>query len=682
VRRVLALALALFSVIGVSVAVVIAAAGPASAATTAGLVYVPLAPRRVVDTANSAPAQNRKGSIHANTGTSPTMYGVPASAAAVAVTVTAFGSSAAGSITAYTYGTTRPGVTDLQFAKGATVSSFMIVGLSKSKINLFDVASTGAVQLIVDLSGYYVPASGSTTAGLTRLLTPTRVVDTRKGTDGNHLGAVAAHAGIEPLVTGVAGGVPSSAGEVLASVSVVSATGTGSVMAYASSLPTESSVHFVAGHGTSSLLMIPIESTGRIKLYNNSTGTVHLIVDVLGYVQYGPSQVAGSFERLPVTRVAASGAGVAANGNYSVDLRGKGGVPLTTATDRAVWLTVHVSAPKAAGSFTVESGGTAPAVRNLSFTAGQTTSNTVLVPLSSSGTITVHNSSAGSALVYVDIYGYVAANTVSAPGLSNGRYLRSVTAVDPESMALFGSADHAIGSHTVLLEFGAQTEDEQGVILTVTRVKESYAAIEAAMKAYLGGYGPAGSPVTIAMGTNNDGDATVNNWKTFTANERGATWAAVVKVVQAYAPANVTVVGANDIEPGFYSTQAQAAAWVSSFVASGARFIFNGSADGCPSTFGATSTCNYGWTMPQLYAMASGPNTTALPQIYGAAQALQWANIDLAGGRGLVFAGVLTEHGSDPAGFTPAVGWSALYRTLTAVKAVTLPGPVDLQTND
>ncbi|MCW2497645.1 hypothetical protein [Jatrophihabitans sp.] len=670
------------TVLGMAVAVVATAQDSSAAAvktsTAPKLVYVPIKPGRIVNTTTGADG-NHKGAIAAGAGISPTVTNVPSTAAAVAVTLTAFSSTAAGALVTYQYGKPRPVSAMLQFAKGQTVSEYALVPMASRKINIANTGTSGSTQLLVDVTGYYTTYTGGSSVGLTHLLSPSvRVADTTKGTDGNYKGLVKAQTGITPVVTGFAGASPTATtGEVIASVSVSSATKAGAIVAYEGTMPTESSLHFDAGKGTSALVIVPTDSTGHIRLFNNSAGSVNLKVDVEGWVEGGPAEISGAFQNLQVTRPT-NGSSVGANGNYSIDLHGRGGVPLAASPNRAVWITVHVQSPAAAGALTVETGGTSPAVRTLSFAAGQTVSSSILVPLSSGGDVTVHNSSSGKVSLFLDVYGYVAGNSPVAPATSPGRYVQDVTDASVGSMTARGTADR--GKRFVLLEFGAQTSDRAGVQLTGSAgTKVSYAGVAAAVQAYLAAFAST-TPGTVAIGTNNDG----TDWTSYTGGERGTRWAGLVNGIDA--PSHVTVVGADDIEPGFFSTEAQAAQWVQAYTATSGikELVFNGSSDGCPTAFGATSDCSYKWTPKQIYAMAhqtvsgSAP-IVALPQVYFTSQAEQWANIDLAGGKGLAFAGVLTEHGTDSSTFSAVQGWTALYRTLTAVlSAPSLPGPVDL----
>lgn len=116
------------------------------------------------------------------------------------------------------------------------------------------------------------------------------------------------------------------------------------------------------------------------------------------------------------------------------------------------------------------------------------------------------------------------------------------------------------------------------------------------------------------------------------------------------------MVGASDIEGGFFSTEAQAEAWEAAYLtaATTKKIIFNGSADGCPTGYGATGkTCAFAWTQANYYKLAGGMDPSriqGLPQVYLPGQADQGANIDATGAKNIVFAGALTEFAACPTG--------------------------------
>jgi hypothetical protein len=279
-------------------------------------------------------------------------------------------------------------------------------------------------------------------------------------------------------------------------------------------------------------------------------------------------------------------------------------------------------------------------------------------------------------------------------------------------MHLEGCADAQAGSAFVLLVMGAQSNSNgtpssngtvlspasPGVRLTATdrTVRLNYPQLRTAVDAYTEGFSSCStattSPVTVAVGTNTSGD----NFAAYPAEAKGADWANEV-VDKLTARAQMKIVGANDIEASFGSTYAQAAAWVTSYLAATtSQLVYSGSADNCPLTYGATGQCGPvagqvgpDWTRANYVSLTSGLAPTrimALPQIYYDFQAVQWANIDITArtaGKGIVFAGVLTENasacGADCA-MKPSQGWAALRHALsTVLLAPSIPVVTDLR---
>ncbi|MCW2530246.1 MAG: D-mannose binding lectin [Pseudonocardiales bacterium] len=251
--------------------------------------------------------------------------------------------------------------------------------------------------------------------------------------------------------------------------------------------------------------------------------------------------------------------------------------------------------------------------------------------------------------------------TLAAPPSSTSRYVRNLSSNQTANAAIMsreGCADAQANpggrAYLGLLDFGAQidTGNGLGVILTVTSIRLTNAAVISAVRSYIDGYvGCRAMPsyLTVAVGTNNDGS------NAFLGRGGGALWAsAVINPLSAYAATlpSVAIAGANDMEPGFNGTMAQSYDWLDGYLnATGAQFMFFGSADGCPTRPNTSSgSCNNGWTMAGLYHLAFGAMPTralAMPEIYSNALAVQWANISLAGvvtgNSPAAYAGPMTE---------------------------------------
>ena len=93
---------------------------------------------------------------------------------------------------------------------------------------------------------------------------------------------------------------------------------------------------------------------------------------------------------------------------WSQDLQvaGRGGVPLTGVA--AVVLNVTAVGPQRGGYLTVWPFGTTRQwTSSVNFAAGQNIANTVIVRVSSDGTISIYNGSGGNVDVLVDVEGYI-----------------------------------------------------------------------------------------------------------------------------------------------------------------------------------------------------------------------------------------------------------------------------------
>jgi hypothetical protein len=293
-----------------------------------------------------------------------------------------------------------------------------------------------------------------------------------------------------------------------------------------------------------------------------------------------------------------------------------------------------------------------------------------------------------------------AAQNTPAP-ISTSRYIRNVyntgSTTDQATMRREGYADAQANpaghSYLVLLDIGGQSEGYHGVVLSAGVRFVSYANLVTDLKAYVDGYASgqrSGAPAVIAIGTNNDMDVSSSS---------GASWANnVVDPVVSYAASqhysNVTIAGANDIEPGFTGSYTASRSWLSGYLAStSAPFVFNGSADGCsPSTPGRS--CNNGWTMSGLYSLTAGASPSRilnLPQIYNSTMAAQWRYISMtgvnAGSPRIRFGGALTEWTAcQQAGGCGSLSgnsaWTTLWNQLNAepsLKISSLPYSTDLR---
>ncbi|MGI8415747.1 MAG: DUF1906 domain-containing protein [Nakamurella sp.] len=395
--------------------------------------FVPLVPYRALDTRNGIGATQAPvaagGTVALTVAGTGGSVGVPATGvAAVVVNVTVTAPTAPGSITVYPDGTDRPHVSNLNFVKGQTVPNLVVAKVSSAgKVDLYN-GSTGTVQLIADITGYYL--GGTPTAPGTFVpLAPQRALDTRHGTGGT-TGPIASKDEAKLTIAGSGGvaGIPAGVAAVVVNVTVTAPTAPGSITVYpdGTDRPGVSNVNFVKDQTVPNLVVAKV-ANGKIDLYNGSTGTVQLIADVTGYYLAGTPKDAGTYVSLTPyraldTRYALGAPKGPVAGRATVDLTatgtgGSGGVP--TSGVAAVVVNVTAASPTAPGAITVYAnypdGRPRPYASNLNFVSGQSVPNLVVSSVPASGTgqgkVHLYNGSTGTVQLIGDISGYFLTGT-------------------------------------------------------------------------------------------------------------------------------------------------------------------------------------------------------------------------------------------------------------------------------
>ena len=141
---------------------------------------------------------------------------------------------------------------------------------------------TGTVHVIADVVGFY-GAANATTGALHHALTPSRVLDTRKGI-GAPVAPLAPGATLDLDVTGW-GGVPGDdVSAVVLNVTVTNPTTTSFLKVWPSGevRPNASSLNFVAGQTIPNLVIAKVGAGGKVSFFNPA-GTVDVIADVVGW---------------------------------------------------------------------------------------------------------------------------------------------------------------------------------------------------------------------------------------------------------------------------------------------------------------------------------------------------------------------------------------------------------------
>lgn len=131
------------------------------------------------------------------------------------------------------------------------------------------------------VSGFdYVPPPA---AAKLYTVTPCRKLDTRSGSP------IASNGTLTATITGAPCGIPGSAASVSVNVAETLPAASGHLRVYPADglLPQISTLDFNAGQTRSNnaILKLSYDGTGRVNIYNSSSGTVHVIIDVNGYFQ-------------------------------------------------------------------------------------------------------------------------------------------------------------------------------------------------------------------------------------------------------------------------------------------------------------------------------------------------------------------------------------------------------------
>ncbi|HEY2044769.1 MAG TPA: hypothetical protein VGH11_18990 [Jatrophihabitans sp.] len=626
----------------------------------------------------------------------------------VALHVVVASSSASGWLAAYPDGGSSS-VSVVNYVHGQQQSNLALVQVGTGGYVDVTNHSSGWVELAADVSGYYVGGSPAATApGSFVSQRSTQVLDTRSGLGGVPKAALAAQRSLRFKVGAPAGST------VALHVVVASSSKSGWLAAYPDGTSSAVSVvNYSHGQQQSNLALVLVGSGGYVDLMNHSTGWVQVAADVSGSYVGGAPLTAGTF--VPVSSTLA------------MDTRtGAGGVPKTAlgagrsvrfkvaglrgiAAGSTVGLHVVVASSTKSGWIAAYPSGGSSNVSVVNYVAGLQQSNLTLTRVGPDGYIYLANHSTGSVQLSADVSGYQRSADLVVPLTSTSRYVRNISGATSDASTMYteGCTDAQGGSALVLLDIGAQSvtaplsPSSPGVTLTGGTTRLTYPQLVTAINGYLDGFAACpGSqgPATIVISTNNDGVFSGANG--YPAEQRGIDWAAhVIAPLQGHAAVGLTVLGGNDIESGdFAGDELQAEQWETNYLANPTvgTLIYNGSADGCPTNYGAVNqTCGQGWTQAQYYKLTHGLSPSrikVLPQVYTSGQALQWANIDATGGNGLVFAGALTEYAACPtatspgcviASLQPSEGWASLLYALANGGAAAPPSVVtDLQVDN
>ncbi|MEU4768017.1 PKD domain-containing protein [Actinosynnema sp. NPDC023794] len=237
---------------------------------------------------------------------------------------------------------------------------------------------------------------------------PTRFLDTRAGV-GAPTQKVAPYSSVRLAIAG-RHGIPADVTAVAVNLTVTNAAADGHLTVHPSgqARPTTSVVDFRAGVTVPGLTTVAVGG-GHVDLYNGSPGAVDLIADVSGY--FTKATTAEGFTPVRPSRLLDTRTGIgmpsprpiAAGEAFSHQIaRLYGDVP-DYAT--AALLNITVVDPRASGHLTAfPTGTTNPQTSNLNYAAGQTATNSVVIPIGADGHVTFYPNATTD--LVVDVVGY------------------------------------------------------------------------------------------------------------------------------------------------------------------------------------------------------------------------------------------------------------------------------------
>ncbi|MTD15161.1 hypothetical protein GIS00_14550 [Nakamurella sp. YIM 132087] len=262
-----------------------------------------------------------------------------------------------------------------------------------------------------------------TQAGAFGPIDPVRLLDTRTG-NGAPKARLAPGASITVTFTG-RGGIPTTnVSTVVAAVTVVTPSGSGTLSIAPNGKPTKRAViiNFGPKQGISSTAFLPIGTGGKVVFTNNSGGTIDLVADTTGYYRSGTPTTAGAFGPIDPVRLIDTRTGngtpktkLAPGATIAVTLTGRGNIPASNVSTVAAALTVV--GPVKPGTLSVAPNG-APGKRAvvINFTAGRSISSTALLPVGTDGKVLFTNNSGGTIDVVADTTGYYRAGAPTGNG--------------------------------------------------------------------------------------------------------------------------------------------------------------------------------------------------------------------------------------------------------------------------
>ncbi len=412
VFRLALLVVAMLATPGVAADRALAEPAPAPAAP-----LVALSPARLVDTRagqSTVDGGGPKGLLRAGQTIVVAVAGrggVPASeVAAVALNVTVVGATVDTYLTVWPTGTARPTASSVNAWNPAPVPNLVTAKVGSSgTVSIFNAA--GAVDVVVDVAGYYPSGPGFVATN------PARLLDTRAGqatVDGR--GPKGALGPRGELVLPVAGraSVPSSGvTAVVLNLTAVSATASTHLTAWPSGTtrPNASALNPSTPFPLAGAAVVPLGSDGAVRVFN-ANGSVHVVADLAGWFTEGGGFTPSTPSRLVETRTGlptvdgGGPRGILSGGQtLTVAATGRAGIP-ATGVGAVVFTLTAVDATQATFLAAWPTGGQRPMTSNLNPAGPAAVANLVVAKVGLDGSVSIVNDS-GSTNVIVDVAGWL-----------------------------------------------------------------------------------------------------------------------------------------------------------------------------------------------------------------------------------------------------------------------------------
>ncbi len=338
------------------------------------------------------------------------------------------------------------------------------------------VSALDATGSVIGTSPTWSLVRDSGTAGEYTPVSPYRVLDTR--ISGGALGSKQTRT--VTLVGGSTGIPRSGVSAVVANVTITEPTRPSYVTVWPAgvSRPGTSTVNFAAKQTLASHATIPVDTSGRASYFNLS-GSVQVIIDVLGYYSGGTLDRGDRYTGAPApARILDTRGGTSQPSqplqpgeSRVVEVAGLGGVP-----DDATAVVMNVTAvtPTRAGYLSVyPTGQPRPTASSVNFPAGGNVPNLVTMPLGTGGNVSVFNFT-GVTHVVVDVVGWYLSGD-PAPG---SRFTPLNPARVADTRATQGPKLGSMQTRSFQVRGVAgvpDSSDVKAVVLTVTVTQPDYA---------------------------------------------------------------------------------------------------------------------------------------------------------------------------------------------------------------